>query len=383
MSNNSIGLDLITQQDFKSYLDCVRKKLPTNYKHHHVKSIEDISGNINRVKRVILNNDTTLIVKHAPAGGKLARYPQISFSENRLDYEYSWFNLAKEAKRKANKSMPAVPEIYYFDRENRLLIMEDLGVQSLNQWLKSPGSDITELLTEIVNDLKIIHHYSRNQTPAENQAATQNRPYIFSIHLDNPDLVKELWLSKVSKQSTAKEVNLLNEKLNVRDKFLKADAKAVIPHLELMQSQFKQCDNPVFTHGDLHTGSIIVRNNYHASFIDAELSDYGDPAFDLGFLSAHLIAHRYANNEKLSQIHDLIVHLHERYSIFEQANNLAPLKISLKDVFGYAGAEMLRRLIGPANFNINLDIQQFERLLDLAKNLIVKKDSGFLNHDTV
>ena len=58
--------------------------------------IETLSGNINRVKRLTLLDAggerlTSLIVKAMPKGGRLERYPELTFPESRLSFEAAYY----------------------------------------------------------------------------------------------------------------------------------------------------------------------------------------------------------------------------------------------------------------------------------------------------
>ena len=372
--------ELVKDVEFLQYLSTLSNnaELPVKINGNGDWNVEDISGNINRVKRVSpqsgTNGSINLIIKHVPSGGKLARFPSISFSSERLNYEYDWFKMAQEAldKSRCENKLARLPNIYHYDKELRVLIMEDLGELPLNKYLEE--SNITELTSEpIINNFKIvartmafIHNWSCSRVPKKaNLASQQNRPYLFSLHLDEPDTIIKLW----KEQNYALKKITFAEKQKLQSDFLTTSAKQVKPILSKLKSQFEQEADSVYVHGDLHTGSLIL-NNGSIAMIDAELSDKGPAAFDIGCLLAHLIASLAAKDVDSQQSIEIARSVARSYIDDSAIKDSESLNSKILE---FAGAEILRRLLGPAPFTHNLNLTQYKSLLDLSLQLLSKE----------
>lgn len=156
-------------------------------------------------------------------------------------------------------------------------------------------------------------------------------------------------------------------------------------------------------HGDLHTGSIMVTEN-NTKVIDAEFAFYGPMGFDIGAAMANVLLN-YASHGKdkssqsgyqeyrsylLSLIKEIWDWFEEELREFckqrTQSTKLPDLirfKQSLfHDSIGFAGCEMMRRVIGTSH------VEDLERIEDahvraeaeqvalfIGKNLILERNS--------
>lgn len=367
----SIENELILDEDFVQYLYANKGNLPVHLEKRTVSSIEDISGNINRVKRIHFENHSTLIVKHVPALGKLAKYPSITFSEDRLEFESQWFNLAKNALSDDSQDNVLVPEVFYFDKDMRLMIMEDLGQTSLCDHIAQSKSIDEKSLIALGTAIAIIHNQSTNTPEAKNQAALQNHPFIFSLHLKEPESIKKIWKSGDYKNKALG----LDTKLEFQKQLIEKDAKHLIPVIERLESKLSSACTRVFNHGDLHTKSIIKADKGCLGIIDAELSSFGYGAFDIGFLLAHLIAELLKAGHK---DYFIVYNLVEAYRKTLAQKNFNSTDYNLyEDIIGYCGIELLRRLYGPASFNVDITREEFVELHSISLNCLLNNKSAF------
>ena len=127
------------------------------------------------------------------------------------------------------------------------------------------------------------------------------------------------------------------------------------------------------THGDLHTGSVLVQNNT-AKVIDAEFAFYGPVGFDLGLYWANYFLSYFSHQDTLSvqsALKAAVVQVWDTYTTeFTMAD--AGLKSEMlgnifQDAVGFAGLEMLRRLIGAAH------VKDIEGIVDLSRKLSVER----------
>lgn len=419
--------ELTENWQFRKYLDSHKENFPNEFASLDYESsrIEDISGNINWVKRVNVpdtTNNTTLVVKHVPLDGRLSRFPSIRFSPSRLDFDHAWLLHATGA-LKDTKHL-RVPMIYDFDPELRLLVMEDLGTTSLSETLtrsmsghyESPQepskkvpfnlaqgseevfsekclSNILELAESLGRGMALINssenslqsqtQANKTNIPVRNPAARENRPYIFHMHLDQPQFVADIWRARETQtRENSTKTGLppshrnficLEDRLNLQARMLRDLSEDLVPALKRLDANFENCPDPVFTHGDLHTGSLIVDQIKNSiGVIDAELADPGPASFDLGLLTAHLIAE--LDFDLVPEVADKLVSSYME-ELGQGSSNIQKKREAqsrlLEETSLYAGAEILRRLMGPAGFSAPVERDKFEFLFEFSCKLLL------------
>lgn len=166
-------------------------------------------------------------------------------------------------------------------------------------------------------------------------------------------------------------------------------------HLEVAKLKFKfMTDAQALMQGDLHTGSIFIRQDATKVF-DSEFGTYAPIGYDVGNVIANLIF-AYDNGlstddepfcnwclETIEQTVDLFI---DKFSKkFDEAVTEPMAKVKgfkewyfdgiLRDTAGYAGTELHRRTVGMANVVDVTTIQdQNKRLLAERINILAGKD---------
>lgn len=112
-------------------------------------------------------------------------------------------------------------------------------------------------------------------------------------------------------------------------------------------------------HGDLHSGSVMVPRSGvgHARVIDAEFAHFGAPMFDVGTFFAHLVFSALAQPCEEALQHGLAgatgfcSRYLEEVTVAQGASGQQPLRAggSLRRCWGFAGCELMRRVIGAAH----------------------------------
>jgi 5-methylthioribose kinase len=127
------------------------------------------------------------------------------------------------------------------------------------------------------------------------------------------------------------------------------------------------------THGDLHTGSVLVQNNT-AKVIDAEFAFYGPVGFDLGLYWANYLLSYFSHQDTLdvqSALKTAIAKTWHTYTLEFRTVDATLKEQTLQQIFheavGFAGLEMLRRLIGAAH------VKDIEGIADIPKKLRVER----------
>lgn len=111
-------------------------------------------------------------------------------------------------------------------------------------------------------------------------------------------------------------------------------------------------------HGDFFPGSWLRRDSL-VFVIDPEFCFMGDAEFDYGVLTAHLIL----ANASASQL-DVV------------AAAVAARRLDTALVAGYAGVEIMRRLIGVAQLPLTADLPRKRAWLTHSRRLVVEPNRG-------
>ncbi len=324
----------------------------------HIEEIGD--GNLNTVYRVsdATHPERSLVLKHAPPYIKILG-PDYPLSPERLTYE-------SRALAVCNRLVSGtVPVQYSFDAEAAVIAMEDLrDARVLRDDLIAGTVDIA-IPEQIGRFMAVVHsqtyvdnfdsqtaqHYKQQFANTTMQSITAD--YVFTFPY------------------TEHETNFWTPGLEPDVRRLKADTDFLQRAAHLKQV-FLTAQQGV-THGDLHTGSVLVQGDT-AKVIDAEFAFYGPIGFDLGLYWANYLLSYFSHQDTLSvqsALKTAIVQTWRTYTAeFKMAD--AELKAeTLQNVFsdavGFAGLEILRRLIGAAH------VKDIEGIIDISRKLRLER----------
>lgn len=296
-----------------------------------------------------------------------------------------------------NKLVPdLVPQVYHFDQELALTVMEDLSDHTIMRkgliqgeqyplFAKHIGRFLAETLF-FTSDLGV-HPYEKKSLVAT---------------FVNPELCKITEDLVFTDPYENAETNIFNP-------LIRKDVEAIWANVPLKREIAKLkfgflTRAEALLHGDLHTGSIFVTPT-STKVIDPEFAYYGPIGFDIGQVIANLLLNYAAQHglpgsdanraeyrqyllETVENVwHEFVynfVQLWHRQSKERSAHvenfwqdYVADL---LQDTAGYAGCEVLRRVIGLAgvadlNSIENVEIRaEAERLaLEIGKALILER----------
>ena len=125
------------------------------------------------------------------------------------------------------------------------------------------------------------------------------------------------------------------------------------------------------THGDLHTGSVMVKGN-SAKVIDSEFAFYGPVGFDIGLYWANYFLSYYSHIDNAKSQSEIITAIIQTWETYTEEFEMDPsLKFrTLQAIFhesvGFAGMEMLRRVIGAAH------VKDIESIVDVQRKLRIE-----------
>ena len=324
-------------------------------------NIEEIGdGNLNTVYRVsdAARPERSLVLKHAPPYIKILG-PDYPLSTERLTFESRALDVYNRL------ASGTVPVQYDFDVDAAVIAMEDLRDAHVLRDALIAGRVDTKIAEQVGRFMGIVHsqtyvdnidnaraqHYRQQFANATMQSITAD--YVFTFPF------------------TEHETNFWTPGLAPDVQHLKADTD-LLRQAEHLKRIFLTTQQGV-THGDLHTGSVLVQDNT-AKVIDAEFAFYGPVGFDLGLYWANYFLSYFSHQGNLSVQLALKTAVGQVWGTYAAEFTMvdAGLKSEvLGDIFqdaaGFAGLEMLRRLTGAAH------VKDIEGIVDLSRKLSVER----------
>lgn len=289
--------------------------LLTHFKSHslHVNEIGD--GNLNYIFRISDEANNSFILKYAPPFLRLLG-EDFKLPQNRICVEMHTMSYFERI------APSLTPKIFHCDEAHFCFVMEDLREYELLQTIalsKEHPLAIYETLGNFLASLYQQKPCAREEGYYENATLKAiSRDYIFRF----PHTPKHeaLVVPSFFKPSSKSELFLQN-----------------IAWLTRLFEEDKSC----LLHGDLHTGSIMVKEGA-VKIIDAEFSFFGPIGFDIGVLLAHML---------FNEIYTAIAYNNVCYQLRIRAlfKGFGVLHATiLAQSVGFCGAELFRRLVVPA-----------------------------------
>ena len=323
--------------------------------------IEEIGdGNLNTVYRVsdAARPERSVVLKHAPPYIKILG-PEYPLSIERLTYESRALDIYNQFAR------GTVPELYYFDAETAVIAMQDLRDAQVLRADLIAGRVDTGIAEQIGRFMGTVH----SRTYVENLDSTTVQHYRQQFANTTMQSITAHYVFTFP--YTEHETNFWTPGLEPDVQRLKADTDFLRQAAYLKQI-FLTAQQAV-THGDLHTGSVLVQNNT-AKVIDAEFAFYGPVGFDLGLYWANHLLSYFSHQDTLdvqSALKTAIAKTWHTYTLEFRTVDTTLKEQTLQQIFheavGFAGLEMLRRLIGAAH------VKDIEGIADIPKKLRVER----------
>ncbi len=281
-------------------------------------------GNINYVRRARHPAGASVIVKQARP--TLERFPEYRVSTERIVFERRYLETVEQI---APAVAPLLPRVIYFDRERRVLVMEDLGEAPTLEAKLLAGTAPEAPLAAIGGFLGCVHAASIARSGelgsgfrnCEMQAL--HGEHIFTLPYQANDFPIPAELARFSARA-------LEE----------SGGRARIAELRGAYYETREA----LVHGDLQGGNVLLQGET-PRLLDAEIAHVGDPAFDLGIALAHLRLHRHRTDPSRPTLSELSKG--ERALLDGYLAAGGPRR-NLDRADRYCGVEMLRRSIGAA-----------------------------------
>ena len=349
-------------------------------------------GNINYVFR-LKGEKKSYIFKQAD---ELLRSSQRPLSQNRMDIEAFMLNYYNKSTAKF------APKLYFYDRDLKLIAMEDLF-------------DYKNLRHEYMNG-----NFYKDSTKSLGEFCVKS---LLPTTIFYMDLKKR---RKLQSMICNEDMCNITEDLVLTEPFMDYKKRNVITdgmedyvkeniyndrNLQLRAAVLKEKfvnDKQALIHGDLHTGSIFVKEG-EVKIIDPEFATFAPIGYDLGNVLANLFFALLYNEEVLKNLdganeikHHIEIFIKSLYRSFAEYfkkkkvtdpsfnnNNFINKTIQdyMTDMYSFCGTELLRRTIGDSKV-LELttidDLKTRQRvdklLINFAKHLIVSPESlGYTN----
>jgi len=275
-------------------------------------------GNVNRAERIGDGNmnmtvrawdgDKTFILKQARPW--VVKYPHIAAPIERAAVEARFYSLVAATPGVASR----MPQLLGFDEESHLLRLEDLGDCSSEVLTEAAVIELTAYLVAL-HSIEVEAFPNRAM-----RALNHEHQYEFPLRSDNGLGFEELASPLLADIEYCAKVRALGQR------YL-ADGKALL-------------------HGDFFPGSWL-----NTAVIDPEFCYLGDAEYDLGVFLAHL---------------ELIGSGEFWQTVMTQYSSPADWTLAKH----YAGAEIMRRLIGVAQLPLKADFEKKRQWLELSRELV-------------
>ena len=292
-------------------------------------------GNMNFTLRIITNK-RSFIIKQSRA--YVEKYPQVAAPTERVLREAEFYEEVQKHEALSNK----MPKLIGLDKDNSIMLMDDLGKGTDYASLYKEGETITEEdLYTVIDFIAKLHTNITTGTTEKRISNTKMRA------LNHEHIFKYPYL-----HDNGIDLDAILPGLKKGAAFIKEDA-TLLKEIEKLGGLYLQ-DGNILLHGDFFPGSWL-KTTKGVKIIDPEFCFFGFPEFEMGVTIAHL---KMAN-----QPEDLIEKALLHYT------KQAPLNTDV--CYKFVGVEIIRRIIGLAQLPLQIDLEKRLSLLKEAQSIIV------------
>ena len=282
-------------------------------------------GNMNRTLRIVTRARSLVLKQSVPF---VAKYPAIPAPVDRDRVEAAFYDeVAAHAELAA-----AMPACLGHVAEHHLLCFEDLGAAA--DFTSAYRDSDLDGLEALGGWLSALHRCTSDDPVFENaDMRALNHAHIFEV-----PFVADNGL----------DLDGITLGLGALRRVVTED-RALMARTRELGSVYLETRSGVLLHGDFYPGSWL-RTPDGPKIIDPEFAFVGPPEFDVGVLLAHLVLSGNAASVP--------------------ATYHAPRRFDHAAARGYAGIEILRRLLGVAQLPLEADIHAKGRWIDAAMELV-------------
>jgi 5-methylthioribose kinase len=287
-------------------------------------------GNMNLTVRVRTDQRSFVLKQARPW---VEKYPAIPAPVERAAVEAAFYKIVSPFPALASR----MPKLLGFDDHAKVVMLEDLGDNPDLMSLYMQGELSESACGQLVDYLAMLH---RADVPAEHVAIVRNRAMRSLNHEHQYDLPL--------RQENGLNLDQITPGLSALAAELKSDPGYCAQVAELGRQYLT--DGPALVHGDFFPGSWMLTEG-GPTVIDPEFCFLGPAEYDLGIFLAHLA---------LVRARSLWPLVETRYS------GAADWRLARR----FAGAEIMRRIIGVAQLPVPPDLGQKRAWLELSRRLV-------------
>ncbi|MBS0000756.1 MAG: phosphotransferase [Cyclobacteriaceae bacterium] len=290
-------------------------------------------GNMNLVLRVKTNIRSFILKQARPW---VEKYPHIPAPVERNHVETEYYLIISK-----DKILHAFsPEVLGYDKDNFMVMYNDLGDSVDFSYLYKNGNRLLpDEKKDLLGYVSALHHFDSPAFPFNGSMRELNHEYIFRIPFQEDNGID---LDAV--QPGLKTASLpYTENLPLR--------KAIG-----QLGKYYLMEGPVLIHGDFFPGSWL-KSGSGIKIIDPEFGFKGYGEFDLGVMIAHMLM--------AGQGMEMVESILEDYD--------PPAGFDPRLLAGFAGTEVLRRILGVAQLPLALSLEDRINLMKSAEEWIMTK----------
>lgn len=316
-------------------------------------------GNLNLVFHITdQNSDKSIIIKQAlPYAKVVGESWPLSLVRARIE---------REILQEEYRLCPGmVPEVYHYDDDLALTVMEDLSDHVIMRKGLIDGASYPLFAQHIGEFMARTLFFTSDLGMNQQQKKEQQGRFV------NPDQCKITEDLIFDEPYRIAQNNNYETAIEDEAEALRTDEAL---HLEIVLLREKFLTHgQALLHGDLHTGSIFVTSE-STKVIDPEFAFYGPMGFDVGAVLANLLLHYVSlsgrfqdqstrnkrETELLDMVRDVWTEFDTRFRALWTTALVDPMAKTpgyqnlyvqqlFRDTIGFAGAKMVRRIVGLAH----------------------------------
>jgi S-methyl-5-thioribose kinase len=303
-------------------------------------SIEPLGdGNINWVRR-FRSRSGSRVVKQARLA--LERFPEYRAPTERIVYEARYVEVAAPFDDEG-----ICPRILFFDPDECVLVLEDLGEAERLDSALARGADVSPAAASIAAFLGRVHAGTRGADLASRFANDEMR----RLHGDH------IFLLPYRPNDFP-----LSPALVRRARAIQADA-GLVARIDAAYARYLGA-SAALVHGDVQAANVMLASS-GPKLLDAEIAHVGDPAFDIGQLLAHLLLPAIARGQPTPGRRAA----EAAWAAYAAAAGpSAPATFAAAAV--HAGIELLRRTLGAARVSAVERDDAGQAVVDAGRRLV-------------
>ncbi len=291
-------------------------------------------GNMNLVLRVKTDKRSFIVKQARPF---VEKYPDIPAPPDRNEVEALFYTFVQDDVMVA----AAMPQLLDADDKDFVLILEDVGEGKDYMALGGlpPQSEETSDLLQWLSRLHAMDVEEYDERFENLRMRALNHEHIYELPLGDEELL---------------DLNAITPQLSDVAAELKQD-RGYVSAVRSLGDRYMS-EGPSLLHGDFYPGSWLKTKD-GVRVIDPEFCAVGRPEYDVGMVLAHVVlaGHRGADGLRAIEEH------------YKGPHGFRPDLVA-----GFAGAEIMRRLLGVAQLPINASLQVKVEWLKLSKQLVLR-----------